>query len=313
MARRKKTSSAEKLAKLRKKLDSTDLGGGGGGFWSPKQGRNTIRILPEVGDMEFFFQSVGRHHLGGGSDAKRIYCPSFTSEGELDCPICEMRNILYKQGRDGDKSAADMAGMLNRRRMYWMNIIDRSNEEAGPLVFTPGVTIMNAIVALIQDPDYGDITDELEGTDIVIERSGTGLDTEYQVLPKRLPSPLSEDDEQAEDWLSTARDLSYTEVSNNPEEDAELSKGYAIYLLPYDRTKAEFDAYFDLDEDEEDYEEEEEVIEVPKRKRRRSKPEPVEEVVEDEEEEEEEDEPDEVEQEVAERKTRRRVRRIRRK
>ena len=64
MAKKKSAQVAKKLDALRKKLKDTDLGGSRG-FWAPQQGMNVIRILPEVGDMEYFFQEVGRHYLPG--------------------------------------------------------------------------------------------------------------------------------------------------------------------------------------------------------------------------------------------------------
>lgn len=320
-----KKSSVDRLAALRAKLATTDMGGGGGGgFWSPKVGRNTIRILPEVGEMEFFFQTVGRHNLGEGQNAKQIYCPNFTSEGDLACPICETRSMLYKQNKQGDKSAGELAKQLGVRRSYWMNVIDRSNEDAGPLVFTPGVTIMNALAALVSDPEYGDITDIYEGVDIKIERTGTGLDTEYQVIANRKDSPLHESDEQIDQWLDSAKDLSYAEVSTDPSEDAELAAGHALFVLPYERVKAEFDDFLgfagDAEEDDEPEPEPRKAAVAPVRARRARKVEPEpeeEEVVYDEDEEPEDvdepevedDEPDEVKAELEKRKAVRRTRR----
>jgi len=302
---RKKLSSAGKLAQLRQKLDKTDMGGSVGRFWYAKEGRSTIRILPEVGDMDFFFQEVGTHQLGEDyKTAKKIYCPSYTSEGELPCPICEAQEVLYKQGKAGDKSAAKLAKMLAVKRKFWMNVIDRDNESVGPLIFTPGVMIMNALSTLVMDPDYGDVTDLLDGTDIIIEREGSGFDTEYQILPKRLVSPLHESDEQANEWMNAARDVSYVEVSEDSAEDVELAKGHAIWVHPYDRVQAEFDEHFGLDEDVE--EEVEEPVKPARRTRRKTKTKVEEPVVEEEEILGEDDsEVDEVEAELETRRSRR--------
>ena len=133
-----KKDRAARLAKLRQKVGSIDLGGGGG-YMRLKEGRNTVRILPEVGDMEFFFQAVGTHHF---QDGRRLYCPSFISEGELGCPVCEFVQTLY---RSGGKAAKGMADKLRVRKRYWMNVIDRDDEEAGPKILTAGVTIFGPI------------------------------------------------------------------------------------------------------------------------------------------------------------------------
>lgn len=224
----------DKLAQLRAKLKTTDMGGGGVGFWSPKEGKNIIRIMPETGDMDFFFQTVGVHHL---PNKKRVYCPRFTTEDQLPCPICETVDQLYR----GDAAQKQLAGELRVRKAYWMNVIVRGEENLGPQIYTPGVTVFGSIASLISDPDYGDVMDIDDGIDITIDRSGKGLDTEYQVTPRRNSSPLSEDADLAQEWLDKAKDLSYVLVDDDPEHDKELSAGHAIFLLPYDRIAAEFD------------------------------------------------------------------------
>lgn len=248
----KKVSNLDRLAAIRDKLQKTDLSsGGGGGFWSPPVGKSVIRIMPEVGNMSFFFQPVGKHNLTPDGK-KSVYCPDFTSEGELPCPVCEFVDDLKSSG---DSASKKLAGQLARRRSFWMNVIVRGAEEKGPQIFTPGVTVMGFISAIIADPDYGLITDVNEGFDITIEREGKGLDTEYQVRARRNPSPLSDDPDEVEKWLSKARDLSFAELSEDPEEDKELSSGHAVYVLPYERIKREYDLE-NLEDEEEDEDEE---------------------------------------------------------
>ena len=260
---KKRTYRKERLDRLRDKLaNKTDLGGSSG-FWSPKQGPNIIRILPEVGDMDYFFQEVGRHNF---PDNKHVYCPSFTSaEDELDCPVCEIVQELYASG---DKASRKLGSQLRVRKMYWMNVVIRDGENVqGPFIYTPGVTVFSSIAALIGDPDYGDIFDVDEGTDVTVEREGTGLQTEYQVIPRRYPSELPD----AKDYTSKAKDLSYMEVSEDPEEDMELSDGHAVYVLPYDRIVDEHDLDMDIDDLIDGVEEDEHPArqEVTRRRRRR--------------------------------------------
>lgn len=260
-AKKSKQDRMDRLAKIREKLAETDTGGGGKGWWSPKEGVNKIRILPEVGEMEFFFQEVGRHRL---SESEEVYCPAFTSAGELECPICELVDQLY---RAGDKESKKLAGQLRVGKSYWMNVIDRDNEDDGPKIFTPGVKIFGAIQAYFGDPDYGDITDEYDGTDITIEREGKGMETKYQVRAARYPSPLAgtakePDEDKMDEWFNAARDLSWAEASDDPEEDSTIEA--AVWVLPYDRLAKQYDLdalvndYDDDDEEDEEPEEEEE-------------------------------------------------------
>ena len=265
----KKMSKTKRLEALRNKLKETDMGGSKG-FWSPQTGMNTVRILPETGDMGFFFQEVGRHYLPG---KKMSYCPDFTSDGELDCPVCELVSDLYGIG---DTASRKLAGEIRVRKMYWMNIVVREGDKTmGPFIYTPGVTVFSTVASLINDPDYGDITDPYEGTDLTIERSGTGLNTEYQVVPKRKVTPVAEGDEEIEKILEKCKDLSWVEVGDDPEEDQELSAGHAVYLLPYDRIVNDFDLDLDpedlADEDEDEEEEHPAKQDVTRRRRRRAR------------------------------------------
>jgi hypothetical protein len=243
----------DRLAAIREKLKKTDMATGGGGFWSPPVGKSIIRILPEVGDMEFFFQEVGKHNFP--PDGKRsVYCPEFTSSGELECPVCDLVKDLRAAT---DTASKKLASELNRRRSYWMNVVVRGQEDRGPQIYTPGVQVFTSIAMIIEDPDYGMVTDVHEGFDITIIRTGTGLDTEYQVNPRRNPTPLSEDEDEIASWLDKARDLSYVEVSDDPEEDKDLIAGHAVYVLPYERIGREFnlDSLENEEDDEADYEE----------------------------------------------------------
>lgn len=250
----KKASKDSRIAAIRDKLKKTDMGSSRG-FWSPTQGVNDIRILPETGKMPWFFQEVGRHYLPG---EKKVYCPNFTTDGEKDCPICDLVGDLYSEG---SKSSKKLAGKIRVRKMYWMNIVVRDGDDTlGPFIYTPGVTVFSYIAALLNDPEYGeDIIDELEGIDIAVERSGTGLETSYQVVPRRKASPVAENEKEIESILEKAQDLSWVEVSEDPEEDKELSDGHAVYILPYDRIANEYELEDDLDEDEEEHEIQREV------------------------------------------------------
>jgi hypothetical protein len=240
---------AERLAALRDKLSKTDLRTGGGGFFSPPAGRSIIRILPEVGKMSFFFQQVGTHQIPGTDNKKQFYCPNFTSEGDLDCPICDYVEELKRQG---DKASKALADSLRVKRKFWMNVIDRDHESLGPQIYTPGVMVFQQVSSLISDPDYGDIFDIEKGIDIIIEKKGEKLDTEYQVKPRRDSTPLHVDKELVDEWLEKAHDLTPVEVDEDPENDKKLTKGHILFILPYERLEKEFESSADDSADEEE-------------------------------------------------------------
>jgi hypothetical protein len=262
-------SRQDRLSKLVDKIKNTDVGGNtSAGFWSAPEGRTVIRILPEVHDMEYFFQTVGRHNFPPDGK-KHCYCPRFTSEGLLPCPVCELIDQLYKSG---DKDNKALASQLRIRKMYWMNIIVRDkNGDKGPFIYTPGVTVFNQITTLIGDPDYGDIMDVEDGIDITIERTGTGMNTEYQVTPRRNSSPLHSDPNKVAEWLNAAKSLKYVEVTDDPAEDKKIIDGRPLYILPYNRIVREFGLDGDIESigiADSDDEEEEELVPVKKAKSR---------------------------------------------
>ena len=209
--------------KLLEKLGDVDMSTGGN-FWKPPEGLSTIRILPPVGKMDYFFLEVGQHYINNTS----LMCPNICSEGELPCPLCEVNELLF---RSGEK---EMADRYRVSRSFWMNIIVRGEESSGAQKFTPGVTIFRSLASYISDPDYGDITDEGEGFDVKITRKGQGINTRYETRCARNPSPLSEDDDQIEEWLEKATDiaefvagqmLSYDDLAEQTGVDVFLEQG----------------------------------------------------------------------------------------
>lgn len=265
----------DRIARIRKKLQETDYESGTG-FFRPKNGRNVIRILPGVATMEdYFWQDVGKHFIPNSK--KAFICPTFTVGG--DCPICDMVDELRKEG---DKGSKNLASKLAFRKQFWMNVIDRSAQDRGPLIYTAGPTVFKVIAGLCNDPDYGDVTDIEEGYDIVIEKSGEGMDTSYGVRarPKStsLHTPKGDEEDMTQEWMDAALDLTPVILTEDPDEDKGLSEGRPVTVMPPSRIEIEFNA---LDASAEEEEEENTV-----RKARRKRPAPKEDEEEDTEEEE---------------------------
>jgi len=191
--------------------------------------------------MEFFFVNVGQHFPTRG---KRFFCPDFTLG--LPCPICEFVSELYTEG---NSDSIELAQKLRVRKQYWMNIIDRANEAAGPQLLTAGRMIFKQIKALAMDPQYGDLLiDPDDGLDLTVTRTGTGRnDTEYVVTSDRETSPLSSDDALIDEWLDMAMDLSPVELTDDPSEDHALTHdedgtlSSTVNILPYERLKEAFE------------------------------------------------------------------------
>lgn len=154
-----------------------------------ENGNNLRRVLPPKGDSDSFF-STGYMHFGLGDDGKRAAtCLETYGEGDK-CPICAMVEELSRSKNKDDK---EYAKRISKVKRTYINVINRDGDNDSPLVLPIGQTILKGIIDLICDPDYGDITDFEEGTDITIKKAGTGLKTTYTVTPKRNPSIASEE------------------------------------------------------------------------------------------------------------------------
>jgi len=239
MAKRKSTSKAERYRELAQKIAGMTFGGGN--YWKPKAGRSSIRILPEVGSMDFFFVEVGRHYIKGGT--KSHMCPKLCSDGELPCPICEVQQAFWD---DGDK---DSASNYRVSRQFWMNVIVRDHEDKGVQIYTPGVTVFEVLASYIGDVDFGDVTDIDEGFDFRIDKDGEGRDTKYKTRAARNPTELGSDEE-ATKWMDECEDLQ------------EMVKK----LIPsYDELieQADMGAFFGMDDTDDDYDDEDDDYDPP--------------------------------------------------
>jgi len=268
------------IDKVKQRLD--EMGLDDTSFFKPKEGRNTIRVLPGVGEMDdYFWTVVGKHYIPGAQHATT--CPLITADNP--CPICEYVSSLY---RSTDSDEKDVAKRIRAQRQYWINVINRDKENLGPLIYPAPKTVFAAIASLVRDPDYGAVYDVDVGTDVVITRTGTGIETRYQVQAKRKESPLSDDDDQVAKWLDATIDLTPIELSDDPEEDDYYTRDeegnlYGIvYIKPYDRLKTEFDAMLTGSDEEEaeappmpdddDDDDDENVRSVIRRRRNRKTP-----------------------------------------
>lgn len=228
--------NADRLAAILSRMKDTDVYSGEGNtkFLKLPEGVTRIRILPEVGDMPFgeFYQEVGMHYL---PDDTREYCPAFTTRGAVACPICEVCNTLYRSGSAVNK---ELAKKLRVSKQYWMNVIDRGDEDAGPQILAAGPMIFNYISAHVSDPEFGDITDPDDGMDASIDRVGLSMDTKYSVRCGPRTSPISADPAQANEWLDAASDLTVGVLTGDEEEDAGIMEDYTIWVKNYDMMAA---------------------------------------------------------------------------
>ena len=179
-----------KLSTLRGEYDAN--GNGNSVWFRPDDGDTDIRIIPTPdGDPlkeMFFHYNVGEHRGG-------ILCPK-RNFGE-NCPICEFASALWREGSDSnDEESKKLAKSLFVRQRYFSPVVVRGREEEGIKVYGYGKTAYELLLGYILDPEYGDVTDIQEGTDITLtytKPTKPGAYPQTSLKMRRNTSPLLED------------------------------------------------------------------------------------------------------------------------
>lgn len=128
--------------------------------WKPQPGKNQIRIVPYQHDKDNPFIELLFHYNVGKKSLM-----SLETFGQED-PICEFAERLKSTG---DKEDWKLGKKLEPTLRTYVPIIVREKEKEGVKFWGFGKEIYKEILAIISDPDYGDITDLNSGRDIVVE------------------------------------------------------------------------------------------------------------------------------------------------
>jgi len=175
-----------------------------GSYWTPIEGRNTIRLLPTWAAEKPFSIKLFQHYIRAKSQS---YACLNKMKGEK-CRFCEAFDAL---NASGDKQRA---GAYRPNVRYILQVIDRKNPEAGVQIFNTGATVFKGIASLLDDPDWSNLIDLEKGTDLIIDRSGAGLDTTYpSIRPRKDPSPAGVKKEDLLDLEATINWLDYAEMT----------------------------------------------------------------------------------------------------
>ena len=225
-------------------------------FWKSKVGKNIIRILPSnLPDGNVAYHSILHYGFKIGGEKRAFPCLSVFNK---PCPVCK---IISLNDADSDPDIMGLLKDIGPRHTFLMNILDRNNPAGGPRIYSAPKSVMKEIYYLFNDDDYGDITDENEGRDIKIDKSGEGFTTRYatRVSPKETPIGV-------EDWIDGLFDLqkeAYREIPSYKRYVKYMEESFGD-ILQIDKLDAEED-----DEVEEDDEGSDEVMELPiKRKKK---------------------------------------------
>ena len=167
-------------------------------FFTAREGDNVLRILPPPSDAEWGHYGVNiAMHYDIGPDKSAFLCREKMLQEP--CPICEER---IRASAAGEDDFADSMKPGFRTAIY---IIDRNQEGKGPMLWNVSGGLDKDITKLCIDPGTGEVLpvdDPNDGYDLSFVRTGQGLKTKYDgVQFSRKPSPLSDDNDAAQQWL----------------------------------------------------------------------------------------------------------------
>ena len=178
-------------------------------LWKPQPGKTQIRIVPYAFNKDNPFIELFFHY----NMNNRSYL-SPISFGRPD-PIEE---FAQKLKGSGSKEDYQLSRKLEAKMRTFAPIIVRGEEKQGVKFWGFGKTVYQELLSIIADPDYGDITDPVNGRDVVVEfisAEETGASyptTKIRVKPNQ--TPISDEPEVLE-TVKTQQDIKeiYQELS----------------------------------------------------------------------------------------------------
>jgi len=195
-------------------------------LWKPQPGKTQIRIIPYKLNTDTPFIELFFHYDLGG---KSFLSP--TSFGRPD-PIEEFADKLKQSGNREDWR---LGKKLESKLRTFAPVVVRGEEQGGTKFWGFGKTVYQELLSIIADPDYGDISDPINGRDVVVEfktAEETGASfpkTSIRVKPNQIP--ITEDKAILTDLLDNQKDI--REVYNELTYD-ELAEALHDWLNPND-------------------------------------------------------------------------------
>ena len=197
-------------------------------LWKPQPGKTQIRVVPyEFNKDNPFIELFFHYNLNNRSYLSPI------SFGRPD-PIEEFAQKLKSSG---NKEDYQLSKKLEAKMRTFAPVIVRGEESQGVKFWGFGKTVYQELLSIIADPDYGDITDPVNGRDVSVEfisaeESGASFPkTNIRVKPNQ--TPISDEPSVLELVKTSQKDItenyqeqSYDDLTNvlnewlNPSEDS---------------------------------------------------------------------------------------------
>jgi len=188
---KKKLDGLQQKSSPKEKTDYSKI------YWSPKVGKQQIRIVPSAFNKSNPFTELKIYY---GITNKVMISP--TNFGEKD-PIAL---FAAKLRGEYNKENFVLAKKLDPKVRIFAPVIVRGEEDMGVRLWQFGKSVYEELLSLATDEEIGDYTDIVNGRDITVETVGPeSTGTPYNkssVRVKLKTSPLSENKAQVESWLA---------------------------------------------------------------------------------------------------------------
>ena len=194
-------------------------------FWKPEPGKQVVRVVPYKHNKDNPFIELYFHYNLGNN--KTYLSPA--SFGRPD-PVAE---FAAKLKSTGNKDEWIQGKRLEPKMRTFVPVIVRGRESEGVKFWGFGKTVYQELLAVIADPDYGDITDATNGRDIGIERQTPAEagnqygKTTVRVKPNQ--TAITDDSDQLKGIFDNQSNL--TELYTEPTYD-ELKEALQNFLNP---------------------------------------------------------------------------------
>ena len=191
-------------------------------LWKPQPGTQVVRIVPYKFNADNPFIELYFHYDLGG---KNYLSP--VSFGRPD-PIEEFAQKLKSTGSKEDYR---LGKKIEAKMRAFAPVVVRGEENQGVKFWGFGKTVYQELLSIIADPDYGDITDSVNGRDVAVEfktAEETGKSfpsTSIRVKPNQ--TPITEDASVLETVMESQKNI--TEIYQERSYD-ELTEALNEYL-----------------------------------------------------------------------------------
>lgn len=185
-----------KLATLQSTSNTKD------NFWKPEPGQQVVRIVPYKHNKDNPFIELFFHYNLGNN--KTYLSP--LSFGRPD-PVAEFADKLKSTG---NKDEWIQGKRLEPKMRTFAPVVVRGKESEGVKFWGFGKTVYTELLGFYADPDYGDLSDPMNGRDVVVEftpSEGPGQYPKTTIRVKPNVTPVTEDKNVAEKIAQHQPDL----------------------------------------------------------------------------------------------------------